>query len=144
MKPSKKKWLRFVIVIIVLIIIGVTLYLGYNKLKDKNESEVNAINIPETAIKVSILNGCGFPGIATEVKEKLMRKGKIDVIAWKNNTRNMYIYKQTIIIAKHNEPEKLAYLQSITGIPFRAYAYNSNNIEEFFIVLGLDYKQYFK
>lgn len=144
MKPSKKKWFRFVIIIIVLIIIGVVLYLGYYKMTEKKSDEDSAIKIPETTVKVSILNGCGFPGIATEVKEKLMKKGNIDVIAWKNNTRNMYIYKQTIIVAKHDEPDKLKYLQTTTGIPFRAFAFNSNNIEEFYIILGLDYKQYFE
>jgi hypothetical protein len=112
-------------------------------MKVSDYETLNELVIPETTVKISIINGCGFPGIATEVKEKLMLKGNVDVIAWQNNTRNMFIYKQTIIVVKHNDPIKLKYLQHITGIPHRAFVFNSNNIEEFYIILGLDYKKYF-
>ena len=102
------------------------------------------ISRPDTAVKVSILNGCGYPGIATDVKEQLLENDLIDVIAWKNNFRNMFIYDQTIIIAKRDNPKKLKYLMDITGIKRRAYAFNSDNIEEYYIILGKDYKKYFK
>jgi hypothetical protein len=146
MRQSKKKWFsKGIILIIVFILIGSIWYFFREKLDVINIIMTSdEIAEPETSIKVSIVNGCGFPGIATEVKEKLIKKGKIDVIAWKNNTRNMFIYKQTIIIAKQDNPEKLAYLQHLTGIPFRAYSFNPNSIEEYYIILGHDYEKYFK
>ncbi|MCD4818254.1 MAG: LytR C-terminal domain-containing protein [Candidatus Cloacimonetes bacterium] len=101
-------------------------------------------SIPNSSVKVSILNGCGYPGIATEAKEKLLDFEQIDVISWKNNFRNMYIYDQTIIIVKKDNDKKLDYLMKITGIERRALAYNENIIEEFYIILGKDYRKYFK
>ena len=131
----------FIVAFLIILILFFVLY--FNSFTKQNEDNSEIVKIPETAVKVSILNGCGFPGIATEVKEKLLEKENIDVIAWKNNTRDMFIYKQTIIVAKHHEPKKLDYLMNVTGIPFRAYAFNENSIEEFYIILGNDYKKYF-
>jgi hypothetical protein len=144
MKASKNKLSKILLSVFIIMLLGSLFYVVYQKMIiiPEGEQEVE-ITIPDNAVKISIINGCGYPGIATQVKDKLMVKGKIDVISWRNNTRNMFIYKQTIIIAKRDDPEKLAYLQHITGIPHRTYVYNSDSIEDFYIVLGHDYTEYF-
>ena len=42
------------------------------------------------------------------------------------------------------DEKKLNYLMKITGIKRRIYAFNENTLEDFQIILGRDYRMYFK
>lgn len=100
---------------------------------------------PLPRIKLAILNGCGYPGIAKEVKDALLHApdGNFDIISWRNVDRGMFIYDKTVIVMKHDEPEKYDALQEYTGIKHRIVSIDENAIEEFQIILGKDYKQFF-
>ncbi len=100
---------------------------------------------PMPRIKLAIINGCGYPGIAREVKDTLLHApdGNFDIISWRNVDRNMFIYDKTVIVMKHDEPKKYASLQEYTGIKHRIISIDENAIEEFQIILGKDYTQFF-
>jgi LytR cell envelope-related transcriptional attenuator len=125
----------FIIVVMVLIIQN---FLG--KTEDIEDPTYNF-----SSVKISILNGCGRKNAATEVKDFLYEKeiNNLDIISWKNVARQMFIYEKSLIIVKKGNEEKLNFLMNLTGIHRRIYAENDQFIEEFQIILGKDYKQYF-
>ena len=130
--------------IIALLLISVASYfLFFNeKVNDKIESEIIEI----TSLKLSILNGCGVKGAASEVKENLINKNleNVDIISWENVKSNKFIYGKSIIVVKRKDDNKLKYLMKITGISRRIYAFDENTIEDFQIILGRDYRTYFR
>ncbi len=133
-------------------LIGITVLLlicvaSYFKFFNKNNSENIEVEIIEiTSLKLSILNGCGVKGAASEVKDNLINKNfeNVDIISWKNVKSNKYIYGKSIIVVKRKDENKLKYLMKITGISRRIYAFDDNTIEDFQIILGRDYRTYFK
>ena len=98
-----------------------------------------------SSIKISILNGCGQKNAATEVKDFLIENEiqNLDIISWKNVAREKFIYDKSLIVVKKNNEEKLNFLMNLTGIQRRIFAENDQFIEEFQIILGSDYKQFF-
>ena len=141
---NKKDGLTLLIVIfLVILIFFLYLVLYDGKVEKKVKTGFQG------SVKISLLNGCGYPGIANEVKEILLNvhenvnEQNLDIIFWKNVERNMFIYKKTIIVVKHYNEDKLSYLKQLTGIKRRIYALDDNTIEEFQIILGNDYKKYF-
>jgi hypothetical protein len=111
----------------------------------KDTTVMPAEYTPLPRIKLAILNGCGYPGIAQEVKDALLHApdGNFDIISWRNVDRDMFIYDKTVIVMKHDEPDKYEALQEYTGIKHRIVSIDENAIEEFQIILGKDYKQFF-
>lgn len=111
----------------------------------RDTTEIQAEYTPLPRIKLAILNGCGYPGIAKEVKDALLHApdGNFDIISWRNVDREMFIYEKTVIVMKHEEPEKYEALRDYTGIKHRIVSIDENAIEEFQIILGKDYKQFF-
>lgn len=97
-------------------------------------------------LKISVLNGCGISGAASEVKNYFIEKNlrNIDVIYWSNVERNLFIYNKTIIVVKKDQREKLEYLMELTDIQRRIFACNENSFEDMQIIVGKDYKRYFK
>ena len=141
LSPAEKR-ASIVVITLICIIIIVAFFLIF-KMK---EIKISEDKIPVTSLKLTILNGCGYDGAAKDVKEFLINKDvrNLDIIAWKNVERNMFIYKKTIIVVKKNDQKKLEYLMKITGINRRIYALDANTIEDMQIILGNDYKKYFK
>jgi len=133
-----------VIGITVLLLICVASYFMFfnKKVSDNFEDEVIEI----TSLKLSILNGCGVKGIASEVKDILIKMNieNMDIISWENVKSNKFIYGKSIIVVKRKDENKLKYLIKITGISRRIYAFDENTIEDFQIILGRDYRTYFK
>ncbi len=127
-----------------LLLISVASYfLFFNeKVNDKIESEIIEI----TSLKLSILNGCGVKGAASEVKENLINKNleNVDIISWENVKSNKFIYGKSIIVVKRRDDNKLKYLMKLTGISRRIFAFDENTIEDFQIILGRDYRTYFR
>ena len=130
--------------ITVLLLISVASYLLFfnKKVSDNFDDEIVEI----TSLKLSILNGCGVKGAASEVKENLISKNieNMDIISWENVKSNKFIYGKSIIVVKRKDENKLKYLMKITGISRRIYAFDENTIEDFQIILGRDYRTYFK
>jgi len=127
-----------------LLLISVASYfLFFNKKISENiEDEVIEI----TSLKLSILNGCGVHGAASEVKEILINQNyeNVDIISWENVKSNKFIYGKTIIVVKKKDENKLKYLMKVTGISRRIFALDDDTIEDFQIILGRDYRTYFK
>ena len=133
-------------------LIGITILLliyvaSYFMFFNKKVSEKNKVEIIEiTSLKLSILNGCGVKGAASEVKDNLINKNfeNVDIISWGNVKSNKFIYGKSIIVVKRKDEKKLEYLMKITGISRRIYVFDDSTIEDFQIILGRDYRTYFK
>jgi len=131
------------IAVFIIVIIAIVLYCLLLNGSDSAQ-EIPATSSP--AIKLAILNGCGVPGAATEVKEYFINHnpGQIDVVSWKNVDRDLFIYNKSIIVIKKDDPEKVDFLKQFTGIERKIFALDNNAIEDLQIVLGDDYKEIFK
>jgi len=127
-----------------LLLISVASYFMFFNKKNSENIEVEIIEV--TSLKLSILNGCGIKGAASEVKESLINSSfdNVDIISWENVKSNKFIYGKSIIVVKRKDENKLKYLMKITGISRRIYAFDENTIEDFQIILGRDYRTYFK
>jgi len=127
-----------------LLLISVASYFMFFNKKISGNIEVEIIEV--TSLKLSILNGCGIKGAASEVKESLINSSfdNVDIISWENVKSNKFIYGKSIIVVKRKDENKLKYLMKITGISRRIYAFDENTIEDFQIILGRDYRTYFK
>ncbi|MDO9577807.1 MAG: LytR C-terminal domain-containing protein [Candidatus Cloacimonadales bacterium] len=120
--------------------------IGYFLFFQRSEKQEIAVETRPTSVKLAILNGCGVDGAATDVKEYFINKnaGNIDIISWRNVDRDMFIYGKSIIVIKREDEEKLNYIMNLTGITRKIYALDPNSIEDMQIILGNDYKEYFK
>ena len=127
-----------------LLLISVVSYLLFFNKKVSEYIEDEIIEI--TSLKLSILNGCGVKGAASEVNEILYNKDieNMDIISCGNVKSYKFIYGKSIIVVKRKDDNKLKYLMKITGISRRIYAFDENSIEDFQIILGRDYRTYFK
>ncbi|MDP8203598.1 MAG: LytR C-terminal domain-containing protein [Candidatus Tenebribacter mawsonii] len=149
MRKPKNKLFRIdkralLIGITALLLIIVASYFKFFNKKVSEEIKIEIIDV--SSLKLSILNGCGIKGAAGEAKDNILNKNyeNIDVISWKNVKSNKFIYGKTIIVVKRNDENKLKYLMEITGISRRIYAFNENTIEDFQIILGRDYRTFFR
>jgi len=127
-----------------ILFISAAYYFMFLEKKDSVEIPVEIVDV--TSLKLSILNGCGVKGAASEVKDYLINNDfeNIDIISWENVKSGKYIYGKSIIVVKRKNEKKLKYLEEITGITRRIYACNDNTIEDFQIILGRDYRTYFR
>lgn len=130
--------------IVAILLISAAYYFMFFEKKESVEIPVEIVDV--TSLKLSIFNGCGVKGAASEVKDYLIDKDfeNIDIISWTNVKSGKYIYGKSIIVVKRKNEKKLKYLMEITGITRRIYAFNDNTIEDFQIILGRDYRTYFK
>jgi hypothetical protein len=126
--------------IIILITSILTVVAIYNS-KNKDIVESDSMDKYYPAIKIVVQNGCGFSGVANNVKHSLADKN-VDVVNV-NNTRK-FIYDETLIVVKHNDEDDLRRLKSITGINNVIYAVNDSYIVPFIVIAGKDYQNYFK
>ena len=141
LSPIKKRALLIVIAVLVL-----TLCSFFILFLKREKANISQDELLITSMKIKVLNGCGIDGAAKDVKEYLINKNikNLDIIAWENVERDMFIYGKTLIVIKKNDEEKLKYLMKITGIKRRIFALDPNTIEDLQIILGRDYKDYFK
>ena len=137
---QKRELIDYFIVLAVLL--GILFFLFFNQ---KKESKIEE-NISFSSVKIALLNGCGYSNVAREVKDYIIDKNikNLDITSWKNIDSKMFIYDKSIIVIKKYNKEKLDFLVNITGINRKIFAINDNYIEEYQIILGKDYKKYFK
>ena len=119
-----------VLILAILIIINI-------ERKDNNDLYTDSY-IPY--IRVMVQNGCGFTGVANNVRNS-MSEMNINVVEVGN--ARQFIYDETIIVVKQNDEQDLKRLQSVTGIKNVIYALNDNYFVPFIIVAGRDYQNYF-
>lgn len=92
------------------------------------------------AIKINLVNGCGYQGVATNIAE-LLTNMSIDVVHISNARK--FIYNETIIVVKKYDEDELSRLKKTTGIKNVIYAVNESFPVPFLIVIGKDYQTYF-
>lgn len=92
------------------------------------------------AIRIKVLNGCGFHGAAAEMANYLTRNTNVDVIGVGN--ADSFGYSKTIIVARKDLPEELERLKRYTNIERHAYAVSRDANESFQIIVGMDYLNY--
>ncbi len=114
-------------------------------LRKKTEKSDIEKYYPETTVKLSVLNGSGIDFAARNVRSFILDNfDRVMVINAKNVRGGKYNFNKTIIVVrKRNKEKKLKYLQALTGIKRRILAYNKDGNEEFYIIVGRDYKKYF-
>ncbi len=94
------------------------------------------------AIRIKVLNGCGFHGAAAEMASYLNRNSNVDIIGVGN--ADSFNYNRTIIVMKKDSPEELKRLKKYTNIERHAYALSSDANESFQVIVGMDYKNHIK
>jgi hypothetical protein len=129
----RKKWLipTIVVVLLVAIMVGFVIY-RYHAIKKKANYEAT---LP--SIRISLKNGCGFEGAASDMTEFLSDKN-IDIVSTGNADK--FIYNKTIIVVKKRDPADLQRLMKMTGIRQWTLAENEYSVAPFVIIIGKDYE----
>ena len=93
------------------------------------------------AIKVIVLNGCGYEQLATEFAAAIAHKN-IEVVSLGDTPKP--IYDKSVIIVRKGDMQDLARLQKMIGIQRWTSAYNEFHGADFDIIVGRDYEQFIK
>jgi len=138
---STVKLTNMVIITSVIVLLGIVLG---NMIFKRTNKALQQEPAPELSVKVSVINGCGYKGIAREVKQILVDKynKNIDVIEWRNGKK--FIWDKTVLVMVKNDTLKLNYMKDLTGIDRRLVALDDDAQEDVQIILGKDYHKYFK
>jgi hypothetical protein len=112
----------------------------YHFIYKDNKQKKNDKELQLPAIKVALINGCGYQGVANNIAEAMTDKN-IDVVQVANARK--FIYKESIIVVKIPDNDDLQRLKEMTGINQVIYAVNNSSQVPFFIIAGKDYQKYF-
>ena len=130
---------RLIWLLIVFIVVSMSFYMVINSCEREIEEEViNESDFP--SIRIMVQNGCGFIGVAQNVRNAVQQKN-IDVVGVGNARK--FIYNETVIVVKHDDEVDLKRLQNMTGIENVIYAVNENYFVPFIIIAGRDYNKFF-
>ncbi len=133
--PTKsRRWLILVIVIVFVI----ACIAGYFVYKHKTMQKKASLEATLPSIKISLKNGCGFEGAATDMTEYLADKN-IDIVTTGNAEK--FIYNKTIIVVKKMDRDDLLRLMKMTGIQQWTLAESDYAVAPFVIVIGKDYEE---
>lgn len=132
--------LKLVIIIMISIVIisGAGFYYYHYIRNDKDRNAEKEAQYP--AIKIALVNGCGYQGVANNIADALANKN-IDVVQVANARK--FIYKESIIVVKIMDQNDLNRLKEMTGITQVIYAINQSSPVPFLIIAGKDYQKYF-
>ncbi len=92
-------------------------------------------------ITLQVLNGCGKPGLAREVRNALIEKG-FDVLSFDNAEK--FLYEKTVIVIKNKNYDKFNVLYKELPVQKVYKQMNPNSMYDFIIIVGKDYKKFFK
>lgn len=140
-KPLSKKWYSkawFIFTALALVLVLVLAFVLFRGSKDEpDEYAYGEDQLP--AIKVTVLNGCGFDQLASDFAASLKHKN-IDVISMGNTPRP--IYDKSIIVMRKGDKHDLQRLQKMTGIQRWTSALNEYHSADFDIIVGRDFEQF--
>lgn len=105
-----------------------------------NEESTSEVDLMP-AIRVRVLNGCGYRNAASDYSNHLIQYN-IDVIDVGNTGK--FIYNRSIIVIKQEDKQDLARLMKYTGITRKIYALDNQAIESFQIIVGRDFRDLMK
>jgi hypothetical protein len=137
-KMSRRSYLWWILILIVVIGAGALVYFKgwYPNGEDQIWTEDK---LP--AVKVVILNGCGFIGLASEYADFIKDKN-IDVVSLGDTPKP--IYNKSLIVVRTGDMQDLKRLQKMTGIERYTMALTKFHTAEFDIIIGQDYELYMK
>jgi len=135
-KWSSKAWFTYAAIAVVLAVVLFWVISGGRNTGDGSYA-YGEDQLP--AIKVIVLNGCGFDQLAADFANFISQKN-IDVISLGNTPRP--IYDKSIIVMRKGDKQDLARLQKMTGIQRWTSALNEYHSADFDIIVGRDYQQF--
>lgn len=140
--PGKKwhsrAWIWYALAAIVIILLAyLVISRGANAQDGPKEYEEDQL----PAIKVAVLNGCGYEQLASEYSAYLADKN-VDVVSLGDTPRP--IYDKSIIVMRKGDEKDLARLQRMTGIQRWTSALNEYHNADFDIIVGRDYEEFMK
>ncbi len=141
--PGVNNWSTKRLLIVVSVSVLALLLIAYLLIKVFIGSESGLKN-PEAgmpAIKVRVLNGCGYDRLATEYADFISKKN-IEVVELGDTPRP--IYDKSVIIIRREDEEDLLRLQRMTGIMRYTLVLNENAKTDFDIIIGRDFEDYMK
>ncbi|HCX59828.1 MAG: LytR C-terminal domain-containing protein [Candidatus Cloacimonetes bacterium] len=142
-RPPEKKWYTKAGIVypVIVLVLALLVYLIFSR--GGGDS-----NLPKAyeedqlpAIKVQVLNGCGYEQLASEFAASLANRN-IDVVSVGDTPKP--IYDKSIIVIRKGDKQDLARLQRMTGIQRWTSALNEYHNAEFDIIVGRDYEEYMK
>ena len=104
------------------------------------EPPARAAPVPVPVTRVSILNGCGDPGIAARMREKAQSMG-LDVS--EEGNADSFGYLESIVIDRDGDLEKTRQIASLLGIPnyIQQISNDDYRLEDILIIVGKDYRK---
>ncbi len=93
------------------------------------------------AIKVRVLNGCGYVRLASDYAHHISAKN-IEVVELGDTPRP--IYDKSVIVVRREDEVDLQRLQKMTGIKRFTYVLSDAAKTDFDIIIGRDYEEYMK
>jgi hypothetical protein len=141
-RPQKKWFTKGRLLALILIIAAVLA--GYLILVRSHSPAPDSDGYDEDqlpAIKVVILNGCGFEQLASEFAAAISQNN-IEVVSLGDTPRP--IYDKSIIVIRKGDMQDLKRLQKMTGITRWTSAQNEYHSADFDIIVGRDYESYIK
>lgn len=140
-KPPSKKWYSrawFIYAVIALVLVLILAFAVFRNKEAKTDSAgYGEDQLP--AIKVVVLNGCGYDQLAADFSAALKNRN-IDVISMGNTPKP--IYDKSIIVIRKGDKHDLERLQKMTGIMRWTSAINEYYSADFDIIVGRDYEQF--
>ncbi|MEA1971920.1 MAG: LytR C-terminal domain-containing protein [Candidatus Cloacimonadota bacterium] len=131
--------IKLVITISIFSIITISVIGYFFNNRNENTEKVEEKNL--LPIRVNVLNGCGFNGLARKISNSF-DIDKIEVLNVGNTPKT--IYNKCIIVVKTDNRKDLRRLQEYTSIKRFVFAINEYSEADFNIILGNDYQNYFK
>lgn len=111
----------------------------FSSLEISKKDRVNT-SIEKYDISIQVLNGCGMPGLAREVRNKLIDKG-LNVLSFGNADKFCFI--RTVLIIRSINPRKLETIKKILPIKNIYRQIKEDSLYDFIVIVGKDYKEYF-
>jgi hypothetical protein len=100
----------------------------------------HAASAPVLSTRVSVLNGCGDPGVAARMREKAQSLG-LDVI--EEGNADSFGYLESIVIDRDGDLERTRQVASLLGIPnyIQQISEDDYRLEDIRIIVGKDYRK---
>ncbi|MDY0318954.1 MAG: LytR C-terminal domain-containing protein [Candidatus Cloacimonadaceae bacterium] len=141
--PSEKKWYSntWVWYALAAVILSGLAYLVITRGVSADEGPKEYAEDQLPAIKVTVLNGCGYEQLASEYSAYLADKN-VDVVSLGDTPRP--IYDKSIIVIRKGDMQDLERLKRMTGIQRWTSALNEYHNADFDIIIGRDFEEFMK
>lgn len=119
------------------------IYLAFTIISDNKTIPENDLERPVVSYDISfqVVNGYGKSGLAMAVRNELINMG-FDVLAIDNAKK--FIYQRTVLLIRKMDVEKLEIVKKKLNISNIYLQIKEDSLYDFILILGADYKKYFK